>query len=60
MYANTLEHNFIHIKGGINMEYKIIREREHFIIKDEQGKFLCSCENEKEVEEEIKEMEKTK
>ena len=39
------------------MEYKIIREREHFIIKDEQGKFLCSCDNEKEVEEEIKEME---
>ena len=39
------------------MEYKVVREKEHFIIKDDQGKFYCSCDNEKEVEEEIKEME---
>ena len=44
-------------KGGIKMEYKIIPEREHVIITDTYGKFVCSCDNYKETEQEIKKME---
>lgn len=39
------------------MEYKIVPEREHIIITDIQGKFICSCDNYEEAKQEIKEME---
>jgi hypothetical protein len=55
-----LEHKFINIKGGIDLEYKIRPEREHVIITDAQGKFICSCDNYKEAQEEIEEMEEIK
>jgi len=57
-YANILEHKFIHIKGGIGLEYKIRPEKGHVIITDAQGKFICSCDNYKEAQEEIEEMER--
>ena len=39
------------------MEYKIIPEREHVIIIDSNKQFVCSCDNYKEAEQEIKKME---
>lgn len=42
------------------MEYKIIPEKEHVIITDIDDNFICSCDNYKEAEQEIKEMEMIK
>lgn len=39
------------------MNYKIIPEKEHVIITDAYGNFVRSCDNYKEAEQEIKEME---
>lgn len=39
------------------MNYKIITEREHVIITDTYGIFVRSCDNYKEAEQEIEEME---
>lgn len=40
------------------MEYKIVPKREHVIITDMQGNFICSCDTHKEAKDEIKEMKK--
>ena len=45
-------------KGGYKMNYKIVSERDHVIITDIQGNFICSCDNHKEAEQEIEEMER--
>ena len=39
------------------MDYKIISEREHVIITDSNNIFICSCDNYKEAQHEIEEME---
>ena len=39
------------------MNYKFVPEREHVIITDTYGNFICSCDNHKEAEQEIREME---
>lgn len=47
-------------KGGVDLEYKIRPAKGHVIITDAQGKFICSCDNYKEAEKEIEEMEGTR
>lgn len=55
---NNIKHKLI--IGGISLEYKIRPEREHVIITDAQGKFICSCDNYEEAKKEIEEMEGAK
>jgi hypothetical protein len=42
------------------MEYKIVHERDHVIITDIQGNFICSCDNYQEATQEINTWKKTK